>query len=73
MITTMIVLGILTFMLWVGFKVTGALFAALFWLVIKLPLALCLWTVGMAFCCTIILIPVGICLFKAGGSLLFMA
>lgn len=69
MITTMVVQGVLTFMLWVGFKITGALITALIWLVIRMPLALAFWTVGIVCCCTIILIPVGIFFIKVGGSL----
>lgn len=69
MISIMAVLAILTFMLWVGFMITGALLSALVWLVIRMPLALVFWTVGIACCCTIILIPVGIVLIKVGGRL----
>ena len=69
MISIMLCLAILTFMLWLGFSITGALLIALIWLVIKLPLALLAWTVGIICCCTIILIPVGIWFIKAGGRL----
>ena len=54
------------FMLWIGFKVTGVFLTAIIWLCIKIPLALMMWMIGLICCCTLILIPVGIGLFKAG-------
>ena len=69
MIHIMIGLAILTLMLWIGFKITGALLAALIWLVIRLPLAILSWAFGIICCCTILLIPIGIWFFKAGGRL----
>lgn len=61
---------ILTVLLGIGFKLTGALLAALFWLCIKLPIACFVLALAIIFCCTIILIPVGIGLFKVGVRLL---
>lgn len=55
---------------WIGLKVTGALFTAVFWLAFRLPLAIILGTLGFAVCCTIILIPLGIWLLKTGFQLL---
>lgn len=63
-------LGFLSFMLWVGFKLTGALLSACFWLFIKVPLAFVAWGIGLICCCTIILIPVGLWFFKTGVKLL---
>lgn len=60
----------LTFMLGIGFKITGALLSACIWLFIVVPLAAVIWVLGIICCCTIILIPVGIGLFKAGFRLL---
>lgn len=70
MISLFIGLLFLTFMLWLGFKMTGALLSALFWLCIGLPIALITFVFGLLCCCTIILIPVGIGCFKAGFKFL---
>ncbi len=70
MIGILIGLAFLCGMLWLGFKVTGALFAACFWLFIEVPLSLAMWAIGLACCCTLILIPVGLWLFKNGFKLL---
>ena len=69
-ICLLLVLTILTVLLGIGFKLTGALLAALFWLCIKLPIACFVLALAIIFCCTIILIPVGIGLFKVGVRLL---
>ncbi|MDO5573708.1 MAG: hypothetical protein Q4G60_06990 [bacterium] len=60
----------LVLMIWIGFKLTGAVFGALIWLFIKLPIALVLIALGIVCCCTIILIPVGVGLFKSAGWLM---
>ena len=70
MIGFLIGLAFLTAMLWLGFKLTGALLTACFWLFIEVPLSLIMWGIGLACCCTLILIPVGIWLFKNGFKLL---
>lgn len=70
MIEFLVGLGFLTFMLWLGFKLTGALLTACIWAFIKLPLGLCAWGLGLILCCTIIMIPVGIWLFKTGFKLI---
>lgn len=56
----------IAFLLWVGFKITGALLSAVFWLLVRVPLALILWAVGILLCCTILLIPIGKWVFKMG-------
>ncbi|MDO4493059.1 MAG: hypothetical protein Q4C53_04130 [Clostridia bacterium] len=43
-----------------AFRLTGALIAALLWLFVKIPLALVFWVLGLALCCTLILIPLGL-------------
>ena len=53
-------------MLWLGFKMTGAMLKACIWLFILVPLAVGIWGVALLCCCTLILIPVGIRLFVAG-------
>ena len=60
----------LTCMLWVGFKLTGALLAACVWLFIQLPIAMIIMALGFVFCCTLLLLPVGIGCMKAGIRIL---
>lgn len=55
----------------IGFFVTGAFLSMLIWVVFKLPIALVLMALGFAFCCTILLIPLGIACFKGAMSVLF--
>ena len=64
-------LAILTFMFWFAFKITGAVLSAVIWLVIKLPIAMIIFCLGIVCCATLLLIPVGIKLFKLAGTVLF--
>ncbi len=66
-----IALAVLAGFFWVGFKVTGAMLSALIWLVIKLPIAVVVFCLGIACCATLLLIPVGLKLFGAAGRILF--
>lgn len=66
MFTFMITMAILTALLWLGFKLTGAMLKACIWLFILVPLAFGIWGIALICCCTLILIPVGIKLFAAG-------
>ncbi len=72
MITLFIImlLAILFALFWVGLKLTGVVLKALLWLVVALPLGLIAGTVGLALCCTIILIPVGLALMELALSIL---
>ncbi len=45
-------------------------FGAFFWIVIKLPLTIIFFALGVVFCCTIILIPLGLLCFKIAGGML---
>ena len=63
-------LMILSCMLGIAFKLTGALLAACIWLFIEIPLATMILVLGIVCCCTIILIPIGFGLFKAAIKLL---
>ena len=63
-------LFILFVLFWLGFKITGALLSAILWVVIKLPLAFFFWIVGICLCFTIILIPIGKSLIKAGTAMI---
>ncbi len=66
MLTFMICLAILAVLFWLGFAITGALLKACLWLFILLPIGLVLCVLGLALCCTLILIPIGAKLFMAG-------
>ena len=55
----------------IGFYVTGAFLSMILWVVFKLPLALFLMLIGILFCCTLILIPLGIACFKGAINILF--
>ena len=63
-------IGVLSILFWIGFKITGALFKACIWLFILLPVAFVLWAFGLLLCCTLILIPIGKRLFGAGCKVL---
>ena len=69
----MIIFSIAIFCLlfWLGFKLTGALLSALFWIFVLLPCAIVLWMLGIACFCTILLIPVGVKLVACGAKVLF--
>lgn len=64
-------IGVLCVLFFVGYKVTGALFKALIWLCILLPIALFLWGIAILCCCTLILIPIGMKLFSIGSRVIF--
>ena len=70
MLGFIIFLGLLTIILWVGYKITGALFSACVWLFIKVPCALLLGVVGLLLGVTILLIPIGGWFLKTAGKLL---
>ena len=63
-------LGLLWCLLWVGFKLTGAIFSACIWLFISVPLSAVACGLGLVCCLTIILIPVGLWFLKAAFYLL---
>ena len=54
------------FLLWIGFKLTGALITACLWLLIGLPVSLVMFVLGEILCCTIILISVVLLCMRAG-------
>ncbi len=70
MIELIITLAVLTFLFWLGYKITGALLSALIWLFFKLPFAILLFALGLALCATIILIPLGLKCFGFAFSVL---
>ena len=59
MLEIIIGLGILTIIFWLCFKFASMMFSFLLWLFIKLPCAILLVLLGVVFCITILLIPVG--------------
>ena len=61
---------VLMFLVGIGFRLTGALLAAVFWTVIEIPLGIAAMIIGLAFCCTIILLPLGLGCMKAGVRLI---
>lgn len=69
-ILLLIGLAVLSLMLWIGYKLTGALLVACFWLFIEVPLTLALWALALVCFCTLILIPVGIWLVKLGARII---
>ena len=69
MLTAIICICLLGALFGTGVFLTGALMGALLWM-IKLPIVILLWVLGAVCCCTIILIPVGLILFKTGSVVL---
>ena len=61
---------VLMFLVGIGFRLTGALLAAVFWTVIESPIGLVAMIIGLALCCTIILLPLGLGCMKAGVRLI---
>lgn len=62
-----IALLILCGLFWLGFKITGAMLSMALWLFVRLPLAIVLFGIGIAFCVTIIFIPLGLGCLRAAG------
>ena len=71
MFTMIFILAVLAGLLWLGFKVTGALLTAVLWIFICVPLALLVCMFGLLLCCTILLIPLGIRIMRAGFRMIF--
>lgn len=70
MIEFILVLMILSLFFGGAYFITGALLKAVIWLCVLVPIALFLWGIGLACCCTLILIPIGLKLFTAGCRVL---
>ena len=70
MLEFIIGVGVICLLFFVGYKISGAVFKILIWLCILLPISLCLWGLAIVCCCTLILIPIGIKLFRAGIALI---
>jgi len=59
-----IILALLTFLFWLGFIITGTLLSTAMWIMVKLPLAIIVFVIGVLCCLTLLLIPVGLKCFK---------
>ena len=70
MIGLLMSLTVLTFFLWIGYKITGFLLKAFVWLFILVPVVLVMWCLALICCCTLILIPVGVKIFGTGVKVL---
>ena len=46
MITLILFLGFITFMLYMGFKLTGALLSAIIWIAVLVPVSIVLFALG---------------------------
>lgn len=66
--TLFLVLFILSGLFHLAFKLTGAVLKAFLWLFLFLPMGIMLLGIGVVCCCTLILIPVGVALFKIGAK-----
>lgn len=69
-ISTVLSIVILIFLLSLILKLTGLVAKGLIWLCVLLPIVAVLWSLAIVCCATIILIPVGLWLFRAGIRLL---
>lgn len=65
----LLILALIIGLIGFAFRFTGTVLSAIGWLVFRLPLALICCIIGLICCCTLILIPVGIGLFKTGGRM----
>lgn len=70
MITFFVSLLLLCVLFGIGFSITGLLIGTVFWVAVRLPLSIMCFAVGLVCCVTIILIPLGLLLFKLGIRLL---
>lgn len=67
---TLLVIIIALIVLSLVLKLTGLVAKGLIWIFVLLPIVLLLWALALACCATIILIPVGLWLFRVGARLL---
>lgn len=57
--------------IWLSAKFGSALMKVAFWIGVRLPSSILLFVLGIALCCTLIGIPLGIAILKMSGNLLF--
>ncbi len=70
MITLLLCLILIALVFGLALKITGAILKAVLWMCICLPIGILLWALAVVCCCTLLLIPVGIFLFKVGTHIL---
>ena len=56
---------------YIGYKDVAALFAVLFWILVKLPMAMLCFSLGIIFCASLVFIPLGEGCFSMVKKLLF--
>lgn len=71
MITLILTFSLLCGLCWIGFTITGAILGMIFWVCVKLPLAIFFGSLGLALCLTIFLFPLGKGCFDIAGDILF--
>lgn len=54
----------------IGISITGAILSAILWLCVQLPVGLACIALGVALCCTILLIPFGKFFCKLGANII---
>ena len=69
LMTLIMGLAILTLLFWLGYHVTGALLSAVIWLFIKIPFAIVVGCMGVVFCATILLFPLGRACFHGAAKI----
>jgi len=52
-------LGIISTILWLGYKITNSLLMTFVWLFIRVPCAFCIGMLGLILCITVVLVPIG--------------
>lgn len=57
--------------IWLSAKFGSAFMKVAFWISVRLPSSILLFVLGIALCCTLIGIPLGIAVLKMSGNLLF--
>ncbi len=70
MIEVILSLAVLTFMLWIGYNITGALLATVIWLFVRVPIAFVIAALGILCMITLILIPIGVKLMRVALDVL---
>lgn len=73
MLAFLFCLAILTAVLWLGYNLVGSLLRLCIWIFLVIPSVAFLWLLALICCCTIILIPVGVLLFRWGVRLFVTA
>lgn len=70
-LTVLAIVGAIITVFGVVFGILALLLGGVFWFLVRLPLAIIMFVMGIVFCCTLILIPLGILCFRGALRLLF--